>query len=490
MTRPIFGTGSTQKVLEETTKRMQLIAKPVSLMMERVQEVALPVLSQVEQRWEEKEEGALQALLKEMKSLGTRERSVEWVKKPLEEANFKADEGVSQTLYLEELSKLQAMLLSCVEMIQKVAEKKILCLCEGLYKKIYEIPEGEERIGELRKGLLVIDGAIEGMGKRLSPSLQKVIQGKLSHWVQEEAKRFVCYHLEETQRELKEVMGEQEGEREECSMESLLKAKIQLTLAQRALGAFNDLDATLLMMHLYQEGREGEESVRDGITKVPTALNSQLAKISDRIHDALARSIEADYGFIRVKGDGNCLFGSIGAHVLGSSLRHREVRNSIVDYMRQFSEEFEEEIWMSGEGWLRETMEQHLANMSRNTVWGGTPEIRAAAEVWRRPILILQHPKGGGLKLSEVFLPSRREGDLFFDPIVLEFEQAGNLSCHHYNTWLPKAFVEKEEDRIQASLKKIGLPQKRKRRKELTSEERERRELFEGDKWPFWTQMK
>ena len=79
----------------------------------------------------------------------------------------------------------------------------------------------------------------------------------------------------------------------------------------------------------------------------------------------------AQYG-LRLKemvGDGNCLFRSIADQLEGNEKLHRKYRQEAVDYLEQNKEHYAPFIEDD------ETIDQYIADMSRDGVWGGQLEI-------------------------------------------------------------------------------------------------------------------
>jgi OTU domain-containing protein 3 len=85
-----------------------------------------------------------------------------------------------------------------------------------------------------------------------------------------------------------------------------------------------------------------------------------------------------------VAGDGNCLFRSIADQLEGDPNRYAEYRAAICNFIEQHREDYEPFIEDD------QTFDKYLANMRRNTTWGGNIEIQAASLVYNINICIHQ----------------------------------------------------------------------------------------------------
>ncbi len=115
-----------------------------------------------------------------------------------------------------------------------------------------------------------------------------------------------------------------------------------------------------------------------------------------------------------VPGDGNCLFGSLADQLFGDMRRHRIVRKTVVAHMRRERSSFEG--FTSGQ-----TFDKYVEKMEKEREWGGNQELAAAAQVFRRNIV--------------VFLPNAQP--IKFSSTEVEAEEALHLSYHgknHYNS--------------------------------------------------------
>ena len=120
-----------------------------------------------------------------------------------------------------------------------------------------------------------------------------------------------------------------------------------------------------------------------------------------------------------VPGDGNCLFGSLADQLFGDMSRHPDVRETVVAHMRRERGRFEG--FMSDQ-----TFDEYVEKMEKERAWGGNQELAAAAQVYRRNIV--------------VYLPNARP--IKFSSTEVEAEEAFNgptmhLSYHgknHYNS--------------------------------------------------------
>ena len=118
----------------------------------------------------------------------------------------------------------------------------------------------------------------------------------------------------------------------------------------------------------------------------------------------------------KVRGDGNCVFRSIGSHTVGGDMSHSHVRAAVVGEVRANSDryaQFEKDI----EAWCDQ--------MINDGVWGDGVALKAAANAYGRTIVVFrkQHP----MQLPTVFLPME-EGDM--QDIYLELDESDQGAEH------------------------------------------------------------
>ena len=126
-----------------------------------------------------------------------------------------------------------------------------------------------------------------------------------------------------------------------------------------------------------------------GISSTPNKTKDLLNK--SKSIDAYPELVDAvceDLGYVRrrIVGDGNCLFRCLAERVLGDEDLHGRVRNEIVDAVSRDPSKVR--------GFLEESFEAYCHRMRLDAVWGGELELRTAAVLYERNIIVysLMHP--------------------------------------------------------------------------------------------------
>jgi hypothetical protein len=147
--------------------------------------------------------------------------------------------------------------------------------------------------------------------------------------------------------------------------------------------------------------------------------------------DFREKMLKKGFQVVDVPPDGNCLFRAISLQVYGDQSMHKEVREAVCDYMLMNRDRFA--LYMPEDG----AFDLYIQEKCQSAVWGDDPEIRAAEELYDRPVEIYSCDVVGVSARDDVTQPIKFnfEGSM---PPDMEKNDANKirLSFHgnnHYN---------------------------------------------------------
>lgn len=117
--------------------------------------------------------------------------------------------------------------------------------------------------------------------------------------------------------------------------------------------------------------------------------NKKMFKMSKEQETIFKKKMDEQNMLIyNIKGDGNCLFGSISHQIYGDQKYHPIIREKCMDYIQQEKEYFQQFI----EGG-KDCVDEYIEMKRTLGVWGDDIEIQAISEIYNRPIEIYTNSK-------------------------------------------------------------------------------------------------
>uniref|UniRef100_A0A7S2RCV6 ubiquitinyl hydrolase 1 n=1 Tax=Mucochytrium quahogii TaxID=96639 RepID=A0A7S2RCV6_9STRA len=135
--------------------------------------------------------------------------------------------------------------------------------------------------------------------------------------------------------------------------------------------------------HVDDDVREPQRSVTMAVScgeSAPKTVQSSESQVQRGSYSDFLDRLKKQKGLevLKMKGDGNCLFRSISAQVLGEPEWHAEIRKRVTDYMWKEKSHFS--------SFVAGGFDQYVAKMRAPGVFGSSPEIQAAAELYNRSV--------------------------------------------------------------------------------------------------------
>lgn len=92
---------------------------------------------------------------------------------------------------------------------------------------------------------------------------------------------------------------------------------------------------------------------------------------------------ESKLRVVTMDSDGNCLCRAFAHQLYGDEMRHSEVRADICDFFEAHPEDFKDFVSLGTEdGDDADDFPTYVLNMRKETVWGGSLEVMAAARLY------------------------------------------------------------------------------------------------------------
>ncbi|XP_077991469.1 uncharacterized protein LOC144445699 [Glandiceps talaboti] len=179
------------------------------------------------------------------------------------------------------------------------------------------------------------------------------------------------------------------------------------------------------------------EVLRNVLGKVESKINISSILEEQREQDLFL----AEYHDVRLHRydiipDGNSLFRAVAASFPGDQSAHRNLRNKVVDYIRENSSQFQNDI--------TQNVDEYLATISQPGCPGGIPELKALSNVLDIKIIVLR----GGTDEKELYFEEDYFGSTDGKQSTIYLSQLSNkhfdalfqtcLPNHTYEKWLSK----------------------------------------------------
>ncbi|GLJ23612.1 hypothetical protein SUGI_0447180 [Cryptomeria japonica] len=163
-----------------------------------------------------------------------------------------------------------------------------------------------------------------------------------------------------------------------------------------------------------EDSEEEEEEEEDDAARTSSTGQDQrsVEQGKDNMDAFRAQLAELGLRIVDITGDGNCLFRALSDQLCGDQESHAEYRQTVVQYLVSYPEEFAGFFSEGNAG----SFEEYYTKMSKDAEWGGNLELYAASKAFYMNIRVYRFDQGQ-LAVSE----------------INNFDDAGTLLLSYHN---------------------------------------------------------